>query len=185
MNSSKRVFLFVLTALACLVPAFAWAQAPSTDDAYAILGSTKTYGNADILNVANPSTNTYMRFDLSVYPPLLTSASIQKATLKLYAINITTAGNFYVCMLASNQPWNEDTIMGTNVPGCNPAVAPIVVTIPPGQDADYILVDVTPIVQYWYANPGSNNGVGLMTSSSGRQTLNVNISFVSKESTAT
>src|SRR6266702_6454229 len=130
MNFSKRVFLFVLTAIAFLVPAFAWAQAPSTDDTYAVIGNSKNYSDAALLSVASPSTNSYIRFDLSAYPSGLLSASIQKATLKLFlnAKNGTTPGKFYVCMLASNTPWAEDTLTGLNVPGCNPAVAPIVVT---------------------------------------------------------
>ncbi len=184
---SSYVRLLSLLTLSLLLPAFAWAQAPATDDSYYKVGNSTNHGMEPILNVQAPSVNALLRFTLNGYPTGLSSSAIQKATLKLFAnSNTTSAGTFYVCRLASNQNWIEDTVTGLNAPGCDLSTTPVSVAVPTGATLQYFVIDVTSIVQYWFANSGSNNGIGLWSINPNHGTSGtVVVSFNSKEATDT
>jgi hypothetical protein len=119
--------------------------------------------------------NVYIQFSLQGIPA---NASVQKATLQLYVNQVLGAGSFDVYELDSG--WTQNTLTYTNAPalgasatGNNPVAIP--------ETADqFILVDVTPLVQGWVNGSIPNNGLALsMTTSAG------GLLFDSKEATQT
>ena len=186
MTPSTRIGLVALLGFFFLAPLLAWAQAPATDDTYAQSGSSLNNGASSSLLVESPSVNTYIRFNLAAFPSTLTSSDVQQGTLRLFVNKVTMPGSFYICRLAANPSgataWTESTLNGVNAPACDTTTAPIAVSVTTSQNSDYVLVDITPIVQYWYANPGTNNGIGLMATDPGVGGANsIEVTFVSKE----
>src|SRR5579872_1288542 len=186
MKSSHLRMLSLLT-VSLLLPALSWAQASVTDDSYYKVGNGTNHGSEIGLTVQAPSINALMRFNLNAFPSSLTGSAIQKATLKLFVNNnTTTAGTFYICRLASNQSWVEDTVTGFNAPGCDNSTTAVAVALPAGALQQYVVADITPIVQYWFNNPGSNNGIGLWSVNPNHGTSGtVVVTFNSKEATDT
>ena len=160
--SSKRVFLSALAAIFFLAPGLAHAQAPVTDDTYSQRGREWTNGGAPVVVVQSPNVNSYLRFNLSVFPPNLQSGEIEKATLKLFVNSVQGAGTMYVCRLQANQGWDEKTLIAGE-PACDPSTDAIPVLMTKDMILNYVVIDVTPIARYWYENPGSNNGIGLFS----------------------
>ncbi len=118
---------------------------------------------------ADQGTVAYIQFGLSVFPPNLTAAQIQKATLVLYVENGGNAGTFSVCQVASS--WSYATITGNNAPSCVPGTAKdIIVTEADIQEGAFIPVDITSIAQSWYN--GSDN-YGIMLGAVSPDNLNV------------
>ena len=119
--------------------------------------------------------NIYIQFSLEGVPA---NASVQQATLQLYVSQVLGAGSFDVYELDS--AWTQDTLTYTNAPalgasatGNNP------VAIPATAD-QFILIDVTQLVQEWVSGTIPNNGLALsMTTSNG------GLLFDSKEATQT
>ena len=108
------------------------AQAPVTDDTYAQTGKNANHGSESKINIQSPNINGFLRFNLSVYPSTLNPNQIEKATLRLFVNDTTvTPGTFWVCRLASNQPWLEGGLSGVNEPGCDLSTPAVPVTIPP------------------------------------------------------
>jgi hypothetical protein len=119
--------------------------------------------------------NVYIQFSLEGIPA---NASVQKATLQLYVNQVLGAGSFDVYELDSG--WGQNTLTYANAPtlgasatGNNPVAIP--------ETADqFILIDVTPLVQGWVNGTVPNNGLALsMTTSAG------GVLFDSKEATQT
>jgi hypothetical protein len=111
--STKRFYFFALLTLSLLMPARGFAQAPVTDDTYAQNGSNGSHGTESHFYLQTPNVNSYLRFNLGVYPSGLQSSSIQKAVLRLFVNEYPIdPGTFYVCRLASNQPWLETGLNG-------------------------------------------------------------------------
>ncbi len=185
---TKRLLQFALLALALVVPAVTHAQAPATDDTYAKTGNSGNNGAGTTLVVQSPSTNAYIRFNLAAFPSTLTSSEISagSATLKLHVSAISTADTFYVCRLATSQNWTEGTLTGLNAPGCDLSTTPIAVSFTGISANDYVVVDIRPIVEYWYNFPGTNNGIGLWSSNPSTSVgTGVSVSFDSKENSST
>ncbi|MGB9335446.1 MAG: hypothetical protein WCB14_10600, partial [Candidatus Acidiferrales bacterium] len=112
--------VIALGAVSLLAPVAARAQSPVTDDTYSQRGREWTNGSAPLVVVQSPNVNSYLRFNLSVFPPNLQSGDIQQATLKLFVNSVQGAGTMYVCRLEANQPWSEK-LLGRGVePSCDP-----------------------------------------------------------------
>ena len=187
---SRRIHLLALLSflgLSLFSPALARAQAPVTDDTYAQNGTSGNNGTNVHLVVASPNTNAYIRFSLAEIPSTLNGSSVEKATLRLFVNDVAiTAGNFYICRLEANQVWTEDTLTGLNHPGCDLTTPAIEAAVPSGAHQDYLLVDITPIVQYWLNNSGTNNGIGIWSSNPSTSVgTGVNVTFDAKEDTDT
>src|SRR5712692_10535898 len=161
--SSTRLFQFALVVLFLFAPSLVRAQAPVSNDSWAQAGSNKNNGADQGLNVSSGSSgqNAYIKFDLNVFPSGLTGSDVQRATLKLFVDHIGQPGTFYVCRLYLSPSWTESTLTGQNAPFCDTSTAPVPVSVSASQNYDYLVIDITAIVQYWFANPGTNNGVGL------------------------
>ena len=118
------------------------------------------YGGLSNLYVSGTGT-ALIRFDLSSLPAGTTASQIGAASLKLYVNRVNTSG------LVSVQPitgsWSESTVtyasysssltLGTAVASFTPATA-----------QQFIVIDITSLVQSWVTTPSSNNGLALTTS---------------------
>jgi hypothetical protein len=98
----------------------------------------------------NQSQEAFMQFDLSVFPSTLSASAIQKATLGLYANNGGDSGTISICQVS--QVWSSATVTGINTPACaNGAMVTFPVTGAQLQQGGFISVDITQIVQNWFA----------------------------------
>src|SRR5208337_2398137 len=135
---------------------------------------TTNYGGAVSLVLQPGSNHAYIRFDLSTLPP---NASINKATLRLFVNAVTTDGSFDVYQV--NTAWSENTLTFNNAPPLGVSATsgnPVAVT----KAKQFVLVDITQLVQAWANGSIVNDGIALaLTSSTG------NFAFDSKESTTT
>jgi collagen triple helix repeat protein len=149
----------------------AFGQAVPADDWSVQLTTTKAETddhlhvnwNQNASGTVNSSDQSYLRFDMSMFPSNLTGASIQKATLILYVEqgNVSGAGHVTICQLG--QAWSSTTMTGLNAPTCLPGIAPIAFAVTGSQitNGSFLTVDVTPIVQNWF-NGQTNYGIGLI-----------------------
>src|SRR5579863_3887470 len=153
-----------------------YGQITPSQDAYTNTATpTTNLGTKPVLDVESGSQTTYVQFDLSSIPTGYTSASIAKATLKLYVNAVTTAGSFNVDYV--NGTWSEKTITADLAP----ALGTTIVSSVPLTSAnvhDYVLIDITPAVGAWLDGTEPNDGIALVGSSP------LNASFDSKENTA-
>jgi len=167
----------ILSMLAlCTVTAPAQATPPSADTFVSSTFPRTNYGSSIIL-VVQSGANAYLQFNLSTLPGGVT---VSKATLRLYVDAVSRSGNFDVYQLNSN--WNENTLtystpppaLGASATGGNP------ISISSASLNQFLLIDITPLVQGWVSGSITNNGVALaLTGSSG------SFSFDSKESLLT
>ena len=163
----------------CLVVLFAaalsQAQITPSADAYTNTAtSTTNFGSAVTLGVESSSQTTYIQFDLSSIPSSYTSASIAKATLKLYVSAVTKAGSFNVNYV--NGTWSEMAITADLAPALGTTIVSSV-PLTSAKKNDYVLIDVTPAVGAWLDGTQSNDGIALVANSP------LNASFDSKENT--
>jgi hypothetical protein len=153
----------------------AYGQITPSQDAYTNTATpTTNLGTKTVLDVESGSQTTYIQFDLSSIPAGYTSASIAKATLKLYVNAVTAAGSFNVDYV--NGTWSEKTITASVAP----ALGTTLVSSVPLTSAnvhDYVLIDITPAVGAWLDGTEPNDGIALVGSSP------LNASFDSKENT--
>jgi hypothetical protein len=152
-----------------------YAQITPSGDAYTNTATpTTALGTKTVLDVESGSQTTYIQFDLSSIPAGYTSASIAKATLKLYVNAVTAAGSFNVDYV--NGTWSEKTITASVAP----ALGTTIVSSVPLTSAnvhDYILIDVTSAMGAWLDGTEPNDGIALVANSP------LNASFDSKENT--
>jgi len=117
------------------------------------------YGGLSNLYVGNGGT-ALIQFDLSSLPAGTTAAQIGKATLKLYVNRINTSGQ--VSVLPVTSAWSEWAVTYATIPALGSAVA----TFTPTAPQQFIVIDITSLVQGWVTTPASNYGIAL-TSSAG------------------
>jgi hypothetical protein len=167
-------FAVLLISTMCLWTT-AQGQITPSGDAYTNTATpTTNLGTKPLLDVESATQTTYIQFDLSSIPSGYTSASIAKATLKLYVNAVTTAGSFNVDYV--NGSWSERTITAALAP----ALGTTIVSSVPLTSAnvhDFILIDVTPALGAWLDGTEPNDGIALVANSP------LNASFDSKENT--
>jgi hypothetical protein len=151
-------------------------QAPPSADTFAYSASAKAnYAGYPQLVVTQGAT-TFIQFNLGSVPA---NATVSKATLRLYVDAVSKTGAFDVYEV--NTPWTENSLNFTNAPtpglsatGTHP------VTISSANANQFVLVDITSLVQEWVNGSLANNGIALkLTSAAGT------FSFDSKESLMT
>jgi hypothetical protein len=154
------------------------AQAPPSADTFVSSSTPKiNYGPSIALIVGQGST-TYVQFNLAGIP---TGASISKATLRLYVDAVAKSGNFDVYQL--NNGWSENTLtyntpppaLGVSATGGHP------VSISSSSHNQFLLIDITSLVQGWAAGTIANHGIALALTSGSTGSF----SFDSKESLLT
>lgn len=152
------------------------ATPPSADTFVSSAFPRTNYGSSIIL-VVQSGANAYLQFNLSTLPAGVT---VNKATLRLYIDAVGKSGSFDVYQL--NSSWNENTLtystpppgLGASATGGNP------IPISGASLNQFLLIDITPVVQGWVNGAIANNGVALALSGSSGS-----FSFDSKESLLT
>jgi hypothetical protein len=116
------------------------------------------YGGLSNLYV-NSNGTALIQFDLSALPAGTTASQIGSATLKLYVNRVNTSGTVNVAPVTSL--WSESAVTYNTLPSLGSAVA----SFTPAVAQQYIVIDITSLVQEWVATPSSNFGVALSTTS--------------------
>lgn len=160
-----------------LLAANAFAQSgPPTADVLTYSSNPNTnYGSYTALFVqkGTVTSRSYLKFNLGTLP---TGANVSKATLRLYVNQVVTPGSFDVYQL--NTTWSESALTYNNAPALGTSATgnhPVAFTS--SSLNQFIVIDITPLVQGWVNGTIVNNGVALaLTTTSGA------VAFDSKES---
>ena len=113
------------------------------------------FGALTNLNVGGGYT-ALMQFDLSLLPTGTTAAQLTRATLRVYANRVDTAGTLTVQPVLGG--WAEYTVTSASLPnlGASAGTTPTITTA-----GTYVTVDVTGLVQGWITAPQTNFGLAL------------------------
>ena len=152
------------------------AQAPTSGDTFVLNTTPRTnYGGYPLLLVQQGG-NSYIQFNLSSIPA---NSTIGKATLRLYVDAVARPGNFDVFEI--NSAWAENTLIYNNAPPLgSSATGGHSTSITSSSLNQFVLIDITPLVQQWIDGTTPNNGIALSLTGSGGT-----FSFDSKESNFT
>ena len=168
----------VVTSLSIALPStLVIAQsAPPAADTYSFSAEpSANFGSQPIL-VVQEGVHSYLRFNLATLP---LGVSVSKATLRLYVDAFAANGSFDVYQL--NNSWSESTLTYKNEPSLGASATgghPVAVTA--SSVNQFVVIDITPLVQAWVNGSEANNGVALsLQGNSGA------FAFDSKESSAT
>jgi len=174
MSVLRRSWKVLALSLLLAVPLLAQAP-PSADTFVSSTTPTLNYGSSITLIVGS-GTNSYMQFNLAGIP---IGASVSKAMLRLYVDGFSKNGSFDVYQL--NTSWSEGKLTYNNAPALGTsATGGHPVSITSASWNQFLLIDITSLVQGWVNGTVANNGVALaLTGSSGY------FSFDSKESLLT
>jgi len=150
----KRACLYLSAIL--LLSAVVFAQsAPPSGDTYSYSGSPKQNNGSAGLLVVQSGSNTYIQFNLSTVPA---GASVSKATLRLFVDAFVKNGSFNVYPVTSS--WTEGTLTWNLAPTIGASVAgPVSLTT--ASLNQFVLIDVTTLVQGWVSSTTVNNGLAL------------------------
>lgn len=112
----------------------------------------------------------FAAFDFSALP---VSATIQKATLRIWVDKVWDGGTVDVFPVLGT--WDETSLSSDTVP---PLASPVAsLTLTPGMQSRYVTVDITTLVQGWWDASLTDHGIALV----GDSTDSVWVDFVSKE----
>lgn len=133
------------------------AQAPPSADTFVSSSApAKNFGSQPLLAVQS-GTSSYIRFNLSGLPA---GATVTTATVRLFVDAVSQAGSFDVYEI--DQPWSENSLtfntapsLGVSASGGKP------VTVSKSSLNQFVLADITPLVQGWLAGTVPNNGVAI------------------------
>ena len=153
---------------------FCLAQAPPSADAYVTnLHPAANFGNSALLPVQDGTTS-YLRLNLGGFPA---SANVSKATLRLYVNAVVAPGSFDVYQIGRG--WTERGLTSSNAPPWEVSATgghPVSVTT--ASLNQFLLIDITGLVQSWLRGETPNYGIALALSS-----VSGSFSFDSKEGT--
>jgi len=161
MSSIKQV-LFLVLCLLLLKPLLGAQLRPSEDTFVSASNPNLNYGTSPIL-VVQPGSVVYMKFNLSSLP---LSASVQRATLRLYVDALVEPGMFDVFPVLGD--WSENTLTySSNPPGLGPSAIGRTIPVTSFSLNNYVLADITSLVQDWVNRKLANNGLALKLTSAG------------------
>ena len=172
--SSLCVFVLLLAVT------YSVAQAPPSADVLSYSPTpNQNYGTYSSLFVQKESgviSASYVKFNITTLPA---GAAVSKATLRLFVNQVSGSGKFDVYQL--NGSWTEGGLtynnapaLGTSATGNNP------VSFSGSSVNQFIVIDITSLVQAWANGSLSNNGLALaITTTSG------GVAFDSKEAITT
>jgi hypothetical protein len=169
----QRYFSALFCALVVLSCIPSLAQAPPSADAYVTTTQPNSnFGSSSLLPV-QPGTTSYIRLNLGILPA---NPPIAKATLRLYVNAVVAPGSFDVYQVGN--AWTERGISFSSAPQLGPsATGGHPVSITSASRNQFVLIDITPLVQAWASGSIPNNGVALALSG-----VTGSFSFDSKES---
>ena len=161
-----------------LCATLALAQAPPSADTFVSSGTPRTNYGSSIILVVQPGANSYLQFNLGTLPP---GSLVSKATLRLFVDAVSKNGSFDVYQL--NSGWSESSLtfntpppaLGASATGGNP------ISVSNTTVNQFLLIDITQLVQNWVSGKVQNNGVALALTSGSSGSF----SFDSKESLLT
>ena len=139
-------------------------QAPPSADSYVTTSMpSANFGNSAILPVQSGTTS-YLKLNLSAFP---SHSKVAKATLRLYVDAVTSSGSFDVYAVTGN--WSERGLTASNAPALGvSATGGQAMAISKASVNQFVLVDITPLVQGWLDGIIANQGVALaLTSNEG------------------
>lgn len=170
-NRSKLAFLILL-----LTPMAMFAQAPPSADTFSYSPQPyKTWGQWPMLAVQSGA-KTYLQFNLAGVPA---NASVARAMLRLYVDSVEQAGS--VDAYEVDAAWTESALNWRNAP--SPGVSATggkPVALSAASAGQFVLLDVTQLVQKWVSGQTPNHGLALGLSGAAGS-----VWFDSKESDAT
>ena len=176
-KAPQRCCLLIFVSLVALTELSSVAQAPPSSDTFVSSATPKINYGPSITLVVGQGTTSYIQFNLSGIPA---NAAVSKASLRLYVDAVTKAGSFDV--YESDNSWSENTltyntpapVLGISATGRHP------IAISAASLNQFVLIDITSLVQGWLNGSIPNNGVALALT-----TVAGSFSFDSKESSLT
>jgi hypothetical protein len=172
---SQRARIKGIAAVVCVILGLGVAHATEatvTGDATVNSAYPATnFGGLSNLRV-NSNSTALIQFNLSSLPAGTTASQIGKATLKLFVNRIDASGLVNVAPVTG--AWTESAVTYTTIP----SIGSTVTSFTPTAAQQYIVIDITSLVQGWITTPASNDGIAL-TSTAG------NVVFDSKENDET
>ncbi|MGI8772849.1 MAG: DNRLRE domain-containing protein [Acidobacteriaceae bacterium] len=159
-----------------LAPLALFAQTPPAADTFSLSAQpNKNFGSQPLL-VVQKGANSYVRFNLGALPA---NASVNKAVLRLYVDAVQQGGSFDAYEV--NTAWSEGALTAGNAPAPgSSATGGHPVTVAASSHGQFILLDITALLQNWMSGAVANNGLALaLTGTSG------SFAFDSKESILT
>ncbi|MGB7552890.1 MAG: DNRLRE domain-containing protein, partial [Candidatus Korobacteraceae bacterium] len=170
---TRRFRLLGLCVLVCLVAGtFAFGQAPPLADVLTYSPTpNQNYGSYTSLFVQKGGgaiSASYIKFNIATLPP---GATVTKATLRLFVNQVAAPGSFDAYQL--NTSWTESGLTYSNAPALgSSATGNHPVSLSSASVNQFILLDVTSLVEAWANGSLPNNGLALaMTTSSGAVAL--------------
>jgi hypothetical protein len=100
-----------------------------------------------------------VQFDLASLPAGTTASQISRATLRALVTRINTAGAVSVQPVTSS--WAEPAVTDATIPSLGQALA----WFEPTSMQQFVVIDITAIVQGWVTTPSSNHGIALTSAS--------------------
>jgi len=163
--------------LCCVFTTRLLAQAPPAADTFVSSATPRVNYGSSISIVVGPGTTSYVRFNLSGIPA---GSSIGKASLRLYVDAVAKSGSFDVYQI--NSSWSENALKYNSPPPVLGASATggHAVAIQAASGNQFLLIDITALVQGWLNGSIANNGIALALTST-----NGSFAFDSKESLLT
>jgi hypothetical protein len=138
-------------------------SAPPTGDTFSNLHApTLNYGSWPSILVQSGDIG-YVKFSLGTLP---SGVSVSKATLRLFVDTVSANGQFDVYQL--NNSWSEGALTYNNAPPLGTSATgghPVAVTS--SSLNQFVVIDITPLVQSWANGSVANNGVALALVGSG------------------
>ena len=152
-----KTALFLLLALVA-VPSSSLAQSALTDDAHVSLSQTGANHGANPNLRVSFVENIYLKFKfLPALPTNTPGSRVGRATLKLYAGRIHTAGKLDLYAVAG--PWDENSITANDAPPLGQLVTNTS-QIGVDQSGKFLIIDVTSVVRQWLGDDGQGtNGI--------------------------
>jgi len=166
-------------AIEAVLAADAYVKGPIKDADKNFGAEDKLEVQAEIIKKDGPEEKwAYIRFDICAVleapcPGANYNLKVAKATLKLFVKDVKTDGSIDVYQ--ATDPWDESTITYNTVPGIA-GLGPVNVGVSTTDKDDFIVVDVTDMVQDWLGDPATaNNGFAIMGADG------IDVTFASKE----
>src|ERR1035441_1036394 len=153
MRPISRILVSILS-IPLVAPLMMAQSAPPAADTYTRSSqATSNFGAQTTLQVRS-GYNSYVQFNLA---PVPTGTTVAKATLRLFVDSVNTAGSFNLFPVTS--AWTESGLTWNTAPTLGTSLGST--SIATSSANQFIVIDVTSLVQGWLTTPSTNYGVSL------------------------